>query len=92
MSDDPKSSELKENGQIEPIRETAATYVDSFYVSVTAVITRISFAEVTNEGESIWRVAVALPTSDAIELARIINELATKNTEEVKKDPSKKER
>jgi len=85
MADDPKKNEDESNedekNAIEPIREVAATYVDSFFVSVTPTITRISFAEITNEGESMWRLAVVLPTVDAKELSRIIAELAAKNDE-----------
>jgi hypothetical protein len=74
----------KEPDPIEPIREVTAIYVDSFFVSVTPIITRLSFAETTNEGESIWRTAVVLPTSDAKELAQVIVDLATKHEEEAK--------
>jgi hypothetical protein len=73
-----KSREPDEKEVIEPIREVQAIYVDSFFVSVTPSITRITFAELTNENEACWRSAVVLPTSDATELARIIFELVDK--------------
>lgn len=60
-------------------RELPATYVNRFHVIVGPITTRITFGEALIGLEADSRVAVAMKTTDALELGNLLIELIRKN-------------
>jgi hypothetical protein len=80
----PEEEEAENERMVEEFTKSLpAIFVDTYYLSLTKTVARITLGEYTDDGRVFYRGAYVMPTQSAVELAKAILELFGKTEKDV---------